>query len=132
MKCGEVNMPVEAPAARTSASRCATVEPLPLVPPTVMTGHAGRSNPSTRATAATRARPMSMVFGCTDSCRASHSASVRTRSVCLSRRCLPAGGASGGGGACGLLQQQAQHRHNAIAHVAPVDDHVERAVLEEE
>src|SRR2546430_9441140 len=77
MKWGEVNMPVEAPRAASSAARCATVEPLPLVPPTVTTANAGSAIPRARATAATRVSSMSMLFGCTDSCSVSHSASVR-------------------------------------------------------
>src|SRR5437764_574520 len=117
MKCGEVNMPVEAPAARASASRCATVEPLPLVPPTVMTRHAGWSNPNTRATAATRARPMSMVFGCTDSCRASHSASVRTRE------------ARQGRGGLGHLQQRVERLLHARA-TACAEAHERRVMLD--
>jgi len=53
------------------------VDPFPLVPPTVMTREEDLSTPKVRATAVTRAKPMSMVFGCTDSCRVSHSSRVR-------------------------------------------------------
>src|SRR5688572_3126822 len=50
----------------------AQVEPLPLVPATVITGHSKR-RPRRRATARTRSSPMSIVFGCSRSQCASHS-----------------------------------------------------------
>src|SRR6267378_4429437 len=117
-------MPVEAPSALSSAVRCATVEPLPLVPPTVMTGNAGSAIPRVRATAATRLSSMSMLLGCTDSCSVSHSASVRIGYG------LGAARASGSGGR--QLQQQPQQRRDPVAHLAAVDDHVDGAVLEQE
>src|ERR1700689_1056576 len=120
MKWGEVNIPVQAPSERSSASRCATVEPLPLVPATVMTGNANSTTPKARATVPMRASPMSMLFGCTDSCSVSHSASVRIGNA--------ARGASGGGG---KLQQHAQQRCDAVANVATIDDHVDRPVIEQ-
>src|ERR1700716_3963877 len=124
MKCGEVNMPVDAPRAPSSAARCDTVEPLPLVPPTVMTGNAGSATPRACATAATRVSSMSMLLGCTDSCSVSHSASVRIG------RGFGAGRASGGGGR--QLQQQPQQRRDPVAHLAAVDNHVDGSVLEQE
>src|SRR5512133_371515 len=57
------------------ASSMAQVEPLPLVPPTVITGQAKRSCMRS-ATALTRSRPSSMVLGCNCSHQASHSARV--------------------------------------------------------
>ena len=45
------------------ASRNATVEPLPLVPPTVMTTGAGRGAPMRCQTSRTRSRPSSMLRG---------------------------------------------------------------------
>src|ERR1700720_206198 len=125
MKCGEVNMPVEAPSALSSAVRCATVEPLPLVPPTVMTGNAGSATPRARATAATRVSSMSMLLGCTDSCSVSHSASVR-----IGPKGLGAARASGSGGR--QLQQQPQQRRDPVAHLAAVDNHVDGSVVEQE
>ena len=86
-------MPVAAPSAPKSASRCATTEPLPLVPATVITGNSGASIPSARATAATRVSSRSMLFGCTASCSVSHSASVRMGADVRSRRGLQAAAA---------------------------------------
>src|SRR5688572_14150074 len=55
----------------------ATVEPLPLVPPTVMTFFAGRFRRRRLATSPMRSRPMSMVLGWMRSMYSSQSASVR-------------------------------------------------------
>src|SRR5215469_3395948 len=122
MKCGEVNSPVAAPSAPNSASRCATTEPLPLVPATVITGKAGAATPSASATALTRSSPISMLFGCTDSCSVSHSASVRIGEG----RCVSASGGRR------QLQQQPQERGDLVAHLTAVDDHVDRTVIEQE
>src|SRR5207244_993658 len=62
------------PACSAIASSIAQVEPLPLVPATVITGQANRS-PMRSATARTRSRPSSIVFGCSRSQYASHSSS---------------------------------------------------------
>ena len=48
--------PQRRPAARSSASRQATVDPLPLVPPTVITRKSGVSRSRRRATSRTRLR----------------------------------------------------------------------------
>src|ERR1700716_3770537 len=105
MKCGEVNMPVDAPRAPSSASRCATVEPLPLVPPTVMTGNAGSATPRARATAAA---PASVGIG-------------------------GGWGAARASGSRGRqLEQQPQQRRDPVTHLAAVDNHVDGSVLEQE
>ena len=57
--------PPACPPARNIASRNATVEPLPLVPPTVMTIGAGCGAPSRSQTSRTRSRPSSIARGCT-------------------------------------------------------------------
>src|SRR5262249_39930987 len=117
-----MNRPVAAPSAPNNASRCATTEPLPLVPATVITGKVGAATPRARATALTRSSPISMLLGCTDSCSVSHSASVR---ICEGRRVSASGG-------LGQLQQQSQERGDLVAHLAAIDDHVDRTVIEQE
>src|ERR1700722_11756087 len=126
MKCGDVNMPVFTPAVRSNLSRCTTVDPFPFVPPTVMTRYVGLATPNVRATEVTRARPISIVLGCTDSCRVSHSARVRKADICLS------GSVRGDSRRSRrlLFQQQTQHRPAPVAHVTAVDDHVQGTVLE--
>src|SRR5438445_662656 len=57
------------------ASSIAQVDPLPLVPATVTTGHSKR-RPMRWATARTRSRPISMALGCRLSQYASHSERV--------------------------------------------------------
>eukprot|EP01136_Pigoraptor_vietnamica_P027799 Opistho-1_new@84539 len=57
------------------ASSMAQVEPLPLVPATVITGQSKR-RPSRVATCCVRANPMSMATGCSRSQWASQSSSV--------------------------------------------------------
>src|SRR5215207_6345702 len=70
-------------------SSIAHVEPLPLVPPTVMTGHSSRalSRPSTSAT---RSRPSAIGLGCCFSMYSSHSESERAtgRMILLLRACV--------------------------------------------
>src|SRR5881409_1522080 len=62
----------------------AQVEPLPLVPPTVMTGHARRT-PRRPSTSPTRSRPSAMAAGCCASIwRSQSSSDLRTGSP---RRC---------------------------------------------
>src|SRR6185437_11243326 len=103
---------------------CVTVEPLPFVPPTVITGQEGLSMRRARATAETRANPRSIVLGWTDSCRASHSSKVRTREVGRSGRLS--------GRHLRQLQQYPQDTGDPVTHVTAIDDHVQRTVLQQE
>ena len=69
-----------------------------------------------------------MDFGCAASCSASHSASDRA----TGRAARDSQAACRRPSAARLLHQQSQQRCDALAHVAPIDDHVQRAVLEQE
>src|SRR5487761_285453 len=61
------------------ASRNATHEPLPLVPPTVKTRNVGCSSCMIFRTRLTRSRPRSMGLGCSCSCQRSQASSVEKR-----------------------------------------------------
>src|SRR5690606_3291412 len=107
-------------ASLASASSVATQLPLPLVPPTVTMRYGGARNPIAPSTARTRSRPRSISRGCSRSCQASQAArslSAKRRSARLLQR--PAG-------------EHGQQARDGVAHLAPVHDHVEGAVLEEE
>ena len=66
-----------------------------------------------------------MTLGCDFSCCSSHSASERMRPP-MPRRCLRPPGLRR------AAQQQAQQRREFLAHVAPIDDQIEGAVIEQE
>src|SRR5690606_13069537 len=107
-------------ASLASASSVATQLPLPLVPPTVTMRYGGSRRPITPSTARTRSRPRSISRGCSRSCQASQAARslpAKRRPALLLQR--PAG-------------EHGQEARDGVAHLAPVHDHVEGAVLEEE
>src|SRR3569832_1103457 len=62
-------------------SSIATLEPLPLVPPTVITTKGGASACRHRHTARTRSRPRSILLGCRPSCQCSQASSVVWRAA---------------------------------------------------
>src|SRR3990172_11259602 len=74
-RCGEVYSPTLYPAASRTDSSMAQVDPLPLVPATVMMV-ASSSSARRRFTAVTRSSPSSMLVGWMRSMYASHSESV--------------------------------------------------------
>src|SRR6188768_515575 len=84
-------------------SNIAHVEPLPLVPPTVMTGHSSPAL-SLSSTSATRSRPSAIALGCCFSMYSSHSESERAtvRMILGLRACVWRGPrrARGSGGQC--------------------------------
>ena len=71
--CGEVVVPAEWPAASSSCSANAVVEPLPLVPATVIVVRAGGSTSRCAATSRTCARPRFTPRGCSTPMRTSQS-----------------------------------------------------------
>ena len=110
------------PGGGSIAAQYAATEPLPLVPATVMTGTGGlRASPSRSSTARSRSSPRSIALRMHLRLVGQPLVESRGRGVTQ---------ASGRGGL--FAGQQAQHGADAVAHLAPVDDHVERAVLEQE
>src|SRR5262252_9234745 len=100
-------------------SSIAHVEPLPFVPATTIVGTT-RARPSLALTVAMRSSVSSIVFGWTRSQWASHSARV-----------LVVNARSGDG----VGRQSQQHRElprDRLPQLAAVDDHVDRAGLEQE
>src|SRR5512139_1163969 len=95
------------------ASRVAQVEPLPLVPPTTISGNAG-ARPIACLTRRTRSRPRSMALGCSFSSRASHSARKRL------------------GGKRWASHHHRQRGREFVAHLATVDDAVDCALFLQE
>src|SRR5260364_76298 len=79
-RCGEVWQPTREPACSKMDSSKAQIEPLPLVPPTVMIGHLNASW-SAFFTALQRSRPRSTGMGCAFSRCASQSGSVLKRCI---------------------------------------------------
>src|SRR5438105_715908 len=106
-------------------SRIAQVEPLPLVPPTVIA--TGRPSPKREgdmraATSRTRSSPSAIVAGCCAEMCASQSSSE----VLLKR------GFAASSFGDGLALEQRDEARDLVAQAAPVDDHVHGALLEEE
>src|SRR5581483_5088368 len=115
----------------------AQVEPLPLVPPTVTTGHEKRS-PRARRTVSTRARPKSIATGCKCSRYRSQSESGAELLGRSGRREV----ANWKTRAAGPLHvaksayrrsthEQGHQIGEPVTHLASIDDHVDRAVLEQ-
>src|SRR5581483_8915031 len=113
----------------------AQVEPLPLVPPTVTTGHEKRS-PRARRTVSTRARPKSIATGCKCSRYRSQSESGAELLGRSGRREV----ANWKTRAAGPLHvaksayrrsthEQGHQIGEPVTHLASIDDHVDRAVL---
>src|SRR5438094_9538857 len=94
-------------------SSIAQVEPLPLVPATLITGHSKRK-PSRSRNACTRSSVRSMVFGC-------------RRSQCASQSCSVS---NNGIGTESL--QHAQRLRDGLPQLSSIDDHVHRALLHQE
>src|SRR4051794_11896646 len=105
----------------------ATVDPLPLVPATVMTGQGGRCHFNLCSVRCRRSSPRSMAFECSVSCQASQSASVacfiERQAVTLSK---------GSDLRSGLLQEHCKQAGDPIAQIATIHDHVQSAMLEQE
>src|SRR6478735_2488470 len=127
------------------ASIIAQVEPLPLVPPTVMTGQSS-FRPSASRTRATLSSPMSMAFGCRDSRVESQSArllgmlfmkayletGVELKRPGPANRTGPAKRLLSGQDVGRLVLQQRQQPGDFLAHLAAVDNHVHGALLHQE
>src|ERR1700681_344160 len=108
----------------------AQVEPLPLVPPTVITGHVS-ATPRRAKTALTRSSPIAIALGCSVSRYASHSLSVE---ACLTdgatkRRAAGARSASARGKRLAL--QQGQQLGQIVLELTAIDDHVDGAFFEQ-
>src|SRR5690606_23121156 len=131
-------------------SRIATHEPLPFVPPTVITLYGGGTSSSRSRTVRIRPRLMSIFFGWSVSNHASHSARE-------AKRCgtgESALGASGGVGRSRRFRRRRRQRRRSrldrllvrlrqihelrdhggdlVTRPPPIDDHVDRALLEQE
>ena len=113
------------PADRRIDSSIAQVEPLPLVPPTVMTGRRRLDSQPGEYLAPPAPGRARWLAGCWRSMNASQSCSDLTRD-------FPARRAASHGCVGGLSLQQRQQRVQLVAHLAAVDDHVDGALLEQE
>src|SRR5687768_16176435 len=124
------------------ASSIAHAEPLPLVPPTVTTTKTG-SRRSDSLTARTRSSPIAIPWGCTRSMYRRHSSSVVGRgraasrviqgnSGCAGNRCSACAACRRRSSGGRQLEEQRDERRKLVAHLAPVDDHVDGAVLQQE
>src|SRR3569623_1373214 len=132
------------------AARYALVEPLPLVPPTMMSGKSG-ARPSASLTRRTRSRPRSIVLGCSRSSRASQASREVSRcTIRLRRDGMPdrnqtnrrdagmspptLGGQSAWDSGC---QRRPAHHHRQrgrelATHLAAIDDTVDGTLLLQE
>src|SRR5687767_13023274 len=100
-----------------------------------MTVRAPRGAPSRSQTARTRSRPSAIADGGSLSWCSSHAASVVGIGLPSPGRGVV--GTSGlarvdAGDGRGLLREQGEQRGDLVAHLAAIDDEVERAVLEQE
>src|SRR5258706_13810336 len=102
-------------------SRWAKVDPLPLVPPTVIASGGGASR-MRAAPSRTRSSPSAIVAGCCAEMYSSHSSSESFFNLCFAGSSL---------GRRLALEQREQAR-DLVAQLPAVDDHVDRAFLEEE
>src|SRR5574340_610735 len=116
-------------------SSMAQVEPLPLVPPTVMIA-ALLAARSACLTELTRSRPRTMGWVCRLSTCFSHSSRVAgmdgglEQSTDRKRRAAPGG--TPGGSDSRYAREQGQQRGKLVAHLAAVDDHIQRTLLKKE
>src|SRR5258708_36915733 len=102
-------------------SRYAQVDPLPLVPPTVIAsgGGASRMRP---ATSRTRSSPSAIVAGCCAEMYSSQSSSESFFNLCFA--------ASSFGH--WLALEEGDQASDLVAQLAAIDEHVDRALLQEE
>ena len=121
-----MNSPVCAPRARSRASRWAAIEPLPLVPATVMTANVRGGEPE-RARHARHALESHV-----DALRVHRLLQREPLGERAHRGLRGAGGARPQAAAAGSFSSRRSSARDAVAHVAAVDDHVDRAVLEQE
>src|SRR5690554_5004162 len=108
-------------------SSIATHEPLPFVPPTITVRYGGGFSSRRSRTSVTRPRLMSIFFGCSVSSQASQSSSERPR-----RSGVTIAASFAGSARRGPVEQLREQRRDLIARLPPVDDHVDRALLEQE
>src|SRR5688572_11264490 len=106
-------------------SSMATHEPLPFVPATVTTLYAGVRRSSSSRMATNRSSRRSMRFGWTVSNQASQRSSVAPRGNGVT-------GSGRGSGQEGPRAELRQQGRDLIARVPAIEDHVDRALLEQE
>src|SRR5688572_9494993 len=108
-------------------SSIATHEPLPFVPATVTILYDGERSSSCSSTATNRSRRRSIRFGCTVSNQASQRSSVWPLSGGVITPAKPPGSGQRRSGA-----ELGEQGRDLIASVPPIEDHVDRALLEQE
>src|SRR5574343_680743 len=121
-------------------SSMAQVEPLPLVPATLITGQSKR-RPRRSLTARTRSRVISISVGCRRSQWASQPSSVVGSGAVLMNDSAPGAmdapgrwtrGWESGDGVGALTLQHGQLLGDGLAQLAAVQDHVDRALFKQE